>query len=674
VLWLKTKIKTLFLVLVLILAFSNFSYALDDESSAETTDNLSQSTLNSRSTNDSNSYNSNNFIEIDNPSYNTSNSNNTTTSSSGSSGLGYIFQEYPGYSSMDLSILPSYYDLRDLGRVTPVKDQGHAGTCWIFSAVASLESCLLPNETWNFSENNIKNLLSKFYPQGYDVANNGGWTLWVLAYLARWSGPVNASDDPYNISNYVSPENLTVLKHLQDAIFVPPRNNPLDNNLLKEAIMNYGGVVSIMTFDDKYYNEAHSSFYSDKYSDVDHAICLVGWDDNYDKNNFQITPPGNGAFIVKNSWGTNWGEAGYFYISYYDAVLANLMPDNDYYPVNIVFNNAESTANYKQNYQYDPFGMIWYANSTFEGCSTAAFMNVFQANTSNPLAAASFYTLTPNTTYQLYAIVNNIQTLVSQGVMENAGYNTVRFSQLIPLIAGQQFKIMVNITSPGCLQPIAIEYASTKKYTSKATSSPGESFIFYDGVWTDLNDTIFNVYPQANLCLKAFTISASDLQIKLGTNNPKPVIGETVQFTINILNNGPDKAMDVKVNDLLPPGLDISSFSTLFGVYHPETGIWDIGELPVGQTASLMIFCTVKAAGELLNEAIISSSTYNSNPVNSTKIVIHSFDPANSAAGYPEVNAVTTKTTGMQNTGTGGIPLILATLLLIFGIFKNRRE
>ena len=59
-------------------------------------------------------------------------------------------------------------------------------------------------------------------------------------------------------------------------------------------------------------------------------------------------PPGNGAFIVRNSWGTGWGDAGYFYVSYYDT--------NFGYGENAVFDDAEPTSNYNAIYQYDPLG------------------------------------------------------------------------------------------------------------------------------------------------------------------------------------------------------------------------------------------------------------------------------------------------------------------------------
>jgi C1A family cysteine protease len=84
-----------------------------------------------------------------------------------------------------LTSLPSIYDLRP-NKVTSVKNQNPAGTCWAFATYGSLESYLMPNENWDFSENNLKNT------HGFDKDPNygGGNQFMSTAYLARWSCPV----------------------------------------------------------------------------------------------------------------------------------------------------------------------------------------------------------------------------------------------------------------------------------------------------------------------------------------------------------------------------------------------------------------------------------------------------------------------------------------------------
>ena len=108
-------------------------------------------------------------------------------------------------SQMQESIsLPSTYDLRTQGKLTPIRNQFSCGSCWSFATYGSLESNLMPSETWDFSENNLKN--THGFDWGYCDGGNADIS---TAYLARWSGPISDSDDPYNPSSGTSPTGLT---------------------------------------------------------------------------------------------------------------------------------------------------------------------------------------------------------------------------------------------------------------------------------------------------------------------------------------------------------------------------------------------------------------------------------------------------------------------------------
>ncbi len=145
-------------------------------------------------------------------------------------------------------------------------------------------------------------------------------------------------------------------KHVQDVYIIPARSSSTDNDNLKNAVLNYGAVYVSMRWDgpqyssSAYWNDATHAYYYNGSGDSDHAVAIVGWDDNYPRTNFATTPPGDGAFIVRNSWGSAWGDAGYFYISYYDNILAS--------GVSYSFLNAEPTTNFGRIYQYDPLGWI----------------------------------------------------------------------------------------------------------------------------------------------------------------------------------------------------------------------------------------------------------------------------------------------------------------------------
>jgi uncharacterized repeat protein (TIGR01451 family) len=555
--------------------------------------------------------------------------------------------------------LPSYYDLRLLGRVTPVKDQDTLGTCWDFATMGSLESSLLPGESWNFSENNVKNILSYSYPEGFDRTYQGGadW-LAALAYYVRYSGPVLASLDPYNQTSDISPSGLLPAVHVQESVFIPPRNNSLDNAQCKLAIMKYGAVVSQMFVADdfySFYNRTTYSYYYNGSGIYNHDICLVGWDDDYDKNNFLIKPQGNGAFIVRNSWGTGFGDGGYFYISYYDTVLAT--------KGSCAFTNTESASNYNQVYQYDPYGVV---NMTGFKCSTAWFSNVFTANTTNPLVATSFYALTPNSTYDISVYLNPSSgnptsgtiAYTTSGMINTPGYKTIRFANFIPMTLGEVFSVAVKITSPGLTRPVAYEYPLVN-YSSRANASLGEGFISSDGTnWLDMAGVVTN----ASVCLKAFTVSAGGLVISQESDNNNPQLGDIIQLTIKIFNQGPDQAFNITVNDKLPAGLSILSYLANYGAYDPVSGVWNVGDLAVGATAILIIKSLASQLGSLINMVTVNSLTYN--PL--TNLSTLSLDIKDTNGDSPGI--VKAASIPLRNTGSPLFPLI-ATLVLILGGF-----
>lgn len=393
---------------------------------------------------------------------------------------------------------PSFYDLRTLEKLTPVRDQGSCGSCWSFATYGSLESNLLPSETWDFSENNLKN------NHGFDPGHcDGGNEQMSTAYMARWSGPVNEADDPYDPSSNISPSGLTVRKHLQEVLIIPDRLGSLDNENIKQAIMTYGAVMTSMYYSGSYYNSSYKAYYYNGGSSANHAVAIVGWDDYFDRNKFSSIPAGDGAFIIKNSWGTEWGENGYFYISYYDTKIGKY---------NYVFNGAEPTTRYTHAYQYDPLG--WIAGLGYKS-NTAWFANVFIADASESLSAVSFYTASSSSSYELYLYTNVTSDPTTgslsgsqTGTIASAGYHTISLNSPIPLTSGQKFSIVVKLMTPGYNYPIPIEMPIAG-YSSQATANPGESYISSNGTsWTDL--TSRSGCEECNVCLKAFT-SISDI-------------------------------------------------------------------------------------------------------------------------------------------------------------------
>ena len=396
------------------------------------------------------------------------------------------------------SALPATYDPRALGKVTPVRDQGNCGDCWAFAAYGSLESWLMNRATpqpRDFSEQDLNE------NHGFDPPEcDGGDHFMAAAYLARWSGPVDESDVPYP---YLPDATLgaSVKKHVQEVNFLPARKSPMDTDTIKREIMKNGAVFVGFEWDDRRYNSEYHAYWYNQKSEGNHAVTIVGWDDNFDKRTFKpigkAYPKGNGAFIVKNSWGAEWGDEGYFYMSYYDKSLNSVAS----------FIKAQGTANYALSYSYDPLG---WTKSTGWGGETGWFANIFTASPNGAvLKAVAFYTPQTSCPYEI-RIYKDVTagkptsgTLVRKvtGMMPYAGYHTVSFSET-EVTAGKKFSVVAKVTSPDYDFPVAIE-EPVLGYSSAAKAVAGQSFMSNNGLdWTDI--TTWRGWGKTNVCLKAF--------------------------------------------------------------------------------------------------------------------------------------------------------------------------
>lgn len=439
-------------------------------------------------------------------------------------------------------VLPSTYDLRTLSRVTSVKDQNPYGTCWAFATLGSVESFLMGEESTahsaiahDFSEMHLAwyaytgsdAFTTKTPAFGDDPILDQGGNLWKsTALLARWTGPVNEADCPYSTkpsgpwSGYANQEHLSYVYYLA--------NDATSETDIKTALMAYGGVA--IAYDggsssqQHYYDPAHYTWYNPSGS-VNHEVLIVGWNDAFDKTLFSPDAPSNGAWIVKNSWGTTWGDSGYFYLSYSDETLT----DGSAFVV-------EPVTNYDRIYDYDPLGAI---NGVGYTNPTAWFANIFtagngRATTSEQLAAVSFYTFAANSAYEVYIYTGVTANQPRSGTLAfggplastivSPGYHTVVLPTLLPLTNGQLFSVVVKLTSPGLDFPIAYEYALAT-YSENATANPGESFTSSTGVtWSDL--TTYDA--TANVCLKAFTTTSTVTPTPTTTVTPTVTHAPTV--------------------------------------------------------------------------------------------------------------------------------------------------
>lgn len=425
------------------------------------------------------------------------------------------------YKSLFNGTLPSRYNLAENGFVTDVKNQQDSGNCWAFAALASLETCVLKasNKTFNFSVENMKNLIEMYSAYGWKMeTNEGGYNGMPMGYLASWLGPVNATLDPFDDKGTLSPL-LDSEMHIQNIYVLPARTSYTDNDAIKEAILKYGGLYASYYHSAGYLNSKTNAYYDPYTGNGNHAITVVGWDDDYSKNNFYTAPAGDGAFIVKNSWGSSWGDNGYFYISYYDRVLFAVNKDNQAFTY--ILND---TVRYTKNYQYDVAGMTDYL---ITGKKTVWYQNIYNATGNEAIAAVStFFNTTVD--YEISIYVNDVLQLTQNGRHEGSGYYTIPLKEYVPVAVGDIFKIVVKLANPQngyAAVPISEQLSTTRCYYAS-----GVSYFSNDGKkWTDLYDYSASAYSHTYnsqvACLKAFTVA--DMQNTTVTlNNITPKVQE----------------------------------------------------------------------------------------------------------------------------------------------------
>lgn len=427
---------------------------------------------------------------------------------------------YDSVRSASRAALPAKYDLRKTNRVSSVKNQGQNGSCWTFATYGSMESYLkLFGKEFDFSEKHMRNM------HGFDWGpNDGGNRDIATSYLARGTGPILEKDDPYDAYINVSPTNVKRAFDLDKVIYLPDVHNANETNVIKQAIMEYGGVYTTLSSQKYYEKKETKSYYNPGSGKADHAGTIVGWDDNFSKNLFQAKAPGDGAWIVKNSWGTSFMDGGYYYVSYYDGFCGKS---------NAVFIPQRKDPNAVIS-QYDDFGATRSVGYNMQGY----IANVFTSDEDQTIYQAGLFTVAMNTQYKLY-IVRDLQSTddlaakreeIGSGVIEYPGYYTLDTTQ-IKVKKGERFAIVAYMDSSAAnyKYPMPIEMPIAD-YASKAKAQEGQSYVSSQGdKWTDLTKEVKN----ANACIKAIGTTGEVLpRDTVPEVDPDEVIEEPTSITV----------------------------------------------------------------------------------------------------------------------------------------------
>ena len=433
--------------------------------------------------------------------------------------------------------LPSNYDARSHGQVSPVRNQGQYSTCWAFAMIGSLESSLLSQHIMSNPDLSEKHLVKysfqnvldplggtagdSMYYSGGNPMEVGGDTAIFLHTMENWHGAVSESYAPYNgdLGNRSTDD---AFQH--DVVHMQNCFNVRGEEEIKSCIMEYGGVVAGMYYNDDNLNNRTNAYYAPVNKGGNHGILLVGWDDNYSRNNFNTAPTRDGAWLCKNSWGTSFGDGGFFWMSYNEPSFSR----------NGLALVGESADNYDHNYQYD--GSYWYDVFTLYG-KTPAVANVFtvQGNTGQELQAVSVHTAgNPESGIPM------LETPQIAEMKYSGGYQTIKLSEKVCLEPGSRFAVVMTFSREG----IGIRTEDSGVYddfTFTASAKPGQSYVYSGSTWYDYGAE-FNI----NIRIKAFTKDTGIYPNGIGLNADrlKLTVGENFALKATVV---PDNAIDKSV-------------------------------------------------------------------------------------------------------------------------------
>lgn len=427
---------------------------------------------------------------------------------------------------------PSYNGVAE-GKLPPLRNQAGNPSCWAHGSIATMESDLIhdgkADASIDLSEMHLYYFAHKYNVDTVDplggtkgdyqnIRIGTGHPVVGLQALANWTGAAREEDYPYvdfssNPGYTYPPEEQYGPEafHVQGVYILPYSNtdDPEGNRtLIKQYIKEHGSVTTTYYEGSAYYRADTNSYYCGSALTQNHAIAIVGWDDDFPAGNFKQTPSGNGAWLIRNSW--TEGEAryshnGYFWISYYDKTIRKTLYATD----------AEPASNYDNNYQYD--GTDYLSSSGYGIQDTFKAANIFTAHANGEgtetIKAVSFETYdTVNAEYTVSVYTGltdpgdpesgQLKATVS-GKTECDGYYTVPIGSGVKVESGALFSVVVAITKHGDTPMIAIEKNIKNSWLDiRCAADKGQSFLYNNEKWIDYGED-----ANSNVRIKAFTVN-----------------------------------------------------------------------------------------------------------------------------------------------------------------------
>lgn len=532
------------------------------------------------------------------------------------------------------ALYPGTYNANEERFVTEVKNQRNTSLCWAFSLASNLETSLLTREQkyYDLSEeqlayfwaNRVNDSLGntpndKITRTQSDYHGTGNGRV-ASFFLSTWSGMTTEEKVPFQSSAVTWPDSLAydTSAYMEDAIF-----SQYTVERTKQLLMEYNSVSAMIYMLDNYYYPDTASYSCPQSGLVNHAVTIVGWDDTYSKENFPSASGVNndGAWIVKNSYGKNWGKNGYFYLSYEDKSITNL-----------VSNTAVTTPAYPNNYFYDgaAAGTVTFPGKTINNGYYVS--NIFKATAGNGKdeELGEIVTAVPqdNTDFQIqvYTDLKNTSDPTSgtpayaepvDYTQPLAGIHTIHLNTPVKIPQGTFYSVVIRIPDGSNKFYVEKTTTSTSWFTATAGIDPDQSFFSTSGKkWYDAGN-------QYNCCfsVKAHTKTLDSSTVVTPSVEPtpdaKPTVNPEVQPSVSpnpTPEEKPSVTPAVKPNDTPAPPSS-ARVNTCFRV----------GNLKYRVTANQVVTCYGTTNSRVTKISIPSTVRYNGVTYRVTSIWANAF-------------------------------------------------
>lgn len=542
-------------------------------------------------------------------------------------------------SNIDIAtyaLYPGTYNANEEGFVTDVKNQRNTSLCWAFSLASNLETSLLTRgqKYYDLSEeqlayfwaNRVNDPLGntpndKITRTQSDYHGTGNGRV-ASFFLSTWSGMTTEEKVPFQSSAVTWPDSLAydTSAYMEDAIF-----SQYTVERTKQLLMEYNSVSAMIYMLDNYYYPDTASYSCPQSGLVNHAVTIVGWDDTYSKENFPSASGVNndGAWIVKNSYGKNWGKNGYFYLSYEDKSITNL-----------VSNTAATTPAYPNNYFYDgaAAGTVTFPGKTINNGYYVS--NIFKATAGNGKdeELGEIVTAVPqdNTDFQIqvYTDLKNTSDPTSgtptyaepvDYTQPLAGIHTIHLNTPVKIPQGTFYSVVIKIPNGSNKFYVEKTTTSTSWFTATAGIDPDQSFFSTSGKkWYDAGN-------QYNCCfsVKAHTKTLDSSTVVTPSVEPtpdaKPTVNPEVQPSVS-----PDSPSEV-TPIITPKAVPTSTPTPAPPASARVNTCFRVGNLKYRVTANQVVTCYGTTNSRVTKISIPSTVRYNGVTYRVTSIWANAF-------------------------------------------------